>query len=73
MDSSSQLFDRPSAALDGPAKDITLQQFSEPFKFLEQNPLPPRADPLIRPTPLSSKRLEGSGVMRQFVASNAPC
>jgi hypothetical protein len=41
MDSSSQLFDRPSAALDGPAKDITLQQFSEPFKFLEQNPLPP--------------------------------
>jgi hypothetical protein len=42
MDSSSQSFDRPSAALDGPAKDITLQQFSEPFKFLEQNRYRPR-------------------------------
>jgi hypothetical protein len=71
MDSSSQFFNCRSAALDGPTKDVILQLFSEPFKFFGRNPRPPGNDRQYG-GPLNPRRVEGFGLMRQFVASSGP-
>ena len=66
------LVGRVHVALDGPAKDAILQLFSEPFKFLGRKPATVLDPPQIWQGPLSFRRVEGSGLMRQVAASSGP-